>query len=458
MGKKETKVVKPSKKSALVVKEKEVLASKKSKKVEKKPVVESSSESDSSSSDSSSSESEAEVPEPVKKSSKKESKKAAKKESKSAKKESKKTVKKEESSSSESESDASSSSSSSESESEVEAAPVKAVKKSDSSSDSSSGSESEDEAKPEVAKADASDSDSSSGSESETEAKVKVETKDDASSSSGSDSSSDSDSGSESDSESSEDEMEVDNKENVNKRKAEETETESPKKAKAEVSDEATSTVHVRNLSWNMDDNALYNECSQIGVEPNNVRVVTDRETGRSRGFAFITFESPEDAQKAINELNEKEMDGRAVTLTFASDSRPPKKEFNDRNGGSPRNSGVQGNAPADTLFVGNMSFHSSEETLREAFAAHADVQSVRIPTDRETGRVKGFAYVQFYSTEDAQKAKQGMEGQDVDGRVLRLDFASARPQGGQQGFGGRGRGTGRGASRGGRGAPRGRG
>ena len=149
---------------------------------------------------------------------------------------------------------------------------------------------------------------------------------------------------------------------------------------------------------------------------------------------------------------------GRDVNSKFSSDSRSSKKNFNDRNSGSPRNSGVQGNAPADTLFLGNMSFHSSEETLREAFAAHADVQSVRIPTDRETGRVKGFAYVQFYSTEDAQKAKQGMEGQDVDGRVLRLDFASARPQGGQQGFGGRGRGTGRGASRGGRGAPRGRG
>lgn len=89
-------------------------------------------------------------------------------------------------------------------------------------------------------------------------------------------------------------------------------------------------------------------------------------------------------------------------------------------------------------LYVGNLSYQTTEETLREAFAADGrQVQEVAIIMDRETGRPRGFAFVTMASPADAEAAIAAMNGAMVDGRPLRVNEAQDRPRGG--GFGGGG-------------------
>ena len=90
-------------------------------------------------------------------------------------------------------------------------------------------------------------------------------------------------------------------------------------------------------------------------------------------------------------------------------------------------------------LYVGNMSFNSTEDDIRDAFAAHGTVTSVNIVMDRETGRPRGFAFVEMGSDQEAQAAMQALDGQDLGGRNLKVNVAKPRePRGGGGGGGGR--------------------
>ena len=82
-------------------------------------------------------------------------------------------------------------------------------------------------------------------------------------------------------------------------------------------------------------------------------------------------------------------------------------------------------------LFVGGMSFNTTEEGLREAFGAFGPVAEIQIITDRDTGRSRGFGFVSFASDGDAQKALEQMNGAQLDGRTLRVDHATDRQRGG---------------------------
>jgi RNA recognition motif-containing protein len=78
-------------------------------------------------------------------------------------------------------------------------------------------------------------------------------------------------------------------------------------------------------------------------------------------------------------------------------------------------------------LFVGNISWDSTEESLKEFFSQVGEVVEVKIIYDRNTGRSKGFGFVTMGSPEEAQKAITELNGKDCDGRELRID--EARPQ-----------------------------
>jgi cold-inducible RNA-binding protein len=103
-------------------------------------------------------------------------------------------------------------------------------------------------------------------------------------------------------------------------------------------------------------------------------------------------------------------------------------------------------------VYVGNLSFNTSSETLREAFARDGrQVVEVKIVTDRDTGQPRGFAFVEMGSAADAQAAIAEWNGQELDGRSLKVNEAQERQGGG----GGGGRGGG-GGGRGGGGRGRG--
>lgn len=79
-------------------------------------------------------------------------------------------------------------------------------------------------------------------------------------------------------------------------------------------------------------------------------------------------------------------------------------------------------------VFVGNLSFNTDQDRLREAFAAAGQVVSVHVGTDRETGRSRGFAFVEFSNDEQAQNAITRFNDFELDGRKLRVNAAEDRP------------------------------
>jgi RNA recognition motif-containing protein len=78
-------------------------------------------------------------------------------------------------------------------------------------------------------------------------------------------------------------------------------------------------------------------------------------------------------------------------------------------------------------LYVGNLSYHTSEDTLRDLFSEFGQIESVRLITDRDTGRSKGFAFVEMSTDESADQAIQALNGKMVDDREIRVD--EAKPQ-----------------------------
>ena len=104
-------------------------------------------------------------------------------------------------------------------------------------------------------------------------------------------------------------------------------------------------------------------------------------------------------------------------------------------------------------IYVGNLPFSATEDQVRALFSAHGTVESVSLPNDRETGRPRGFGFVEMNQA-DAARAIQAVNGQDMGGRALRVNEAQDQPRtggggGGRGGFGGGG-GGGRGGYGGG--------
>jgi len=94
-------------------------------------------------------------------------------------------------------------------------------------------------------------------------------------------------------------------------------------------------------------------------------------------------------------------------------------------------------------MYVGNLSYETSEEDLRKSFEEFGTVDSVTVVTDRYTGKSKGFAFVEMGSREEAQAAISGLDGNQLGDRTLKVDEARPRPErrsgGGGGGGGGRG-------------------
>ena len=114
-------------------------------------------------------------------------------------------------------------------------------------------------------------------------------------------------------------------------------------------------------------------------------------------------------------------------------------------------------------MYVGNLSFNTTEDQLRELFEAHGAVRSASLVMDRMTGRPRGFGFVEMDDPKCAQSAIEALNGQNVDGRDLTVNEARPRTEsggggggGGRGGFGGGGGGGGRGGFGGGGGGGRG--
>ncbi|KAJ2162356.1 hypothetical protein GGF46_000720 [Coemansia sp. RSA 552] len=197
--------------------------------------------------------------------------------------------------------------------------------------------------------------------------------------------------------------------------------------------------VFVGNLPFSATSEVMKDVFSEYG-EVSGARVATHPD-GKARGFGYVDYATEEARDKALN-ASYVEIDGRQLRLDKANSTARDSKE--------PRSKPAT--EPSKVLFMGNLSFHSTEDSIRAAFAECGNVVSVRLVTDRDTGRPKGFGYLEFESVEAATSALE-WNGSDLDGRNIRLDFSAPRQNnGGGGGGGGRGGRGGRGGGgRGGR-------
>jgi len=233
-------------------------------------------------------------------------------------------------------------------------------------------------------------------------------------------------------------------------------------------SEQPNTTVFLRNVNYNTVESTINSAFSKYGPIK-EVRINFDK-MGGSRGSAFVEYATVEGA-KASLEFSGQEIDGKIINVEFANPRKPfATPRTGDR--GTERRSfapSTPTGAPSKTLYVGNLSYDSTAETLREAFTNVKDsLSDVRVMYGQD-GQSRGFAYMEFDSVESAGKGLEN-NGIDVDGRAIRLDYAAEKTgggpprersegfgggRGGRGGFGGRG-GGGFGGGRGGRGGARG--
>lgn len=180
-----------------------------------------------------------------------------------------------------------------------------------------------------------------------------------------------------------------------------------------------------------------------------------ERGTSRPRGFGFVTFADRTAAEAAIAKMDQSQLDGRTIRVNESKPRGEGPADFSRGGGGGGGRGaalgpgGVGGFNPQGReevkLYVGNLSFETTEESVRQMFEKYGQVTDCFLPTERDSGRVRGFAFVTMPAKE-AEEACDKVNGMEVDGRTLRVNEAQPKGAGGGgRGGGGFGGGGGRG-------------
>ncbi|XP_029884533.1 nucleolin [Aquila chrysaetos chrysaetos] len=163
-------------------------------------------------------------------------------------------------------------------------------------------------------------------------------------------------------------------------------------------------TLFVKNLPYRLTED----EMREVFENALEIRIVMNKE-GNSKGMAYIEFKTEAEANKALEEKQGTEIDGRAMVIDFTGE----KSHQEHQKGGGERES--------KTLIVNNLSYAASEETLQELFKK---ASSIKMPQTNQ-GRPKGYAFVEFPTTEDAKEALNSCNNTEIEGRAIRLEFSS---------------------------------
>jgi RNA recognition motif-containing protein len=171
-----------------------------------------------------------------------------------------------------------------------------------------------------------------------------------------------------------------------------------------------TKSIHVGNLPASTTEHELSSLFERVG-RVGFVRLMRDRETGRPKGFGFVEMGEGEAAQ-AIQQLNGVELHGHILSVTEA---RP-----------RPESSAGRG-MPPSRLFVGNLPYDATGAELQALFSSVGPVASVFLPVDRESGKPRGFAFVDFSARAHAEEAVRRFHQQPFKGRALVVNEAHAK-------------------------------
>uniref|UniRef100_A0A7N6AGV0 Polyadenylate-binding protein n=1 Tax=Anabas testudineus TaxID=64144 RepID=A0A7N6AGV0_ANATE len=181
--------------------------------------------------------------------------------------------------------------------------------------------------------------------------------------------------------------------------------------------------VYIKNFGDDMDDEKLRELFSKYG-NAMSIRVMTD-DTGKSRGFGFVSFERHEDAQKAVDEMNGKEFNGKLIYVGRAQKKverqTELKRKFEQmKQDRMTRYQGVN-------LYVKNLDDGIDDERLRKEFSPFGTITSAKVMM--EGGRSKGFGFVCFSSPEEATKAVTEMNGRIVATKPLYVALAQRKEE-----------------------------
>ncbi|XP_066530392.1 polyadenylate-binding protein 1b [Hoplias malabaricus] len=181
--------------------------------------------------------------------------------------------------------------------------------------------------------------------------------------------------------------------------------------------------VYIKNFGEDMDDEKLKEVFSKYG-NAMSIRVMTD-DSGKSRGFGFVSFERHEDAQKAVDEMNGKELNGKPIYVGRAQKKverqTELKRKFEQmKQDRMTRYQGVN-------LYVKNLDDGIDDERLRKEFSPFGTITSAKVMMDG--GRSKGFGFVCFSSPEEATKAVTEMNGRIVATKPLYVALAQRKEE-----------------------------
>eukprot|EP00804_Cyclotella_cryptica_P015240 CCRYP_005373-RD/>CCRYP_005373-RD protein AED:0.08 eAED:0.08 QI:129/1/1/1/0.6/0.66/6/2821/360 len=210
--------------------------------------------------------------------------------------------------------------------------------------------------------------------------------------------------------------------------------------------------LYVGNLDYATDEPRLREVFGEFGTVT-DVFLPMERGTSRPRGFGFVTLATRQAAETAISKMDQSQLDGRTIRV---NESKPRGEGPADSGRGGAGGIGPGGrggfnptNREEVKLYVGNLSFETTEEQVRSLFEQYGPVTDCFLPTDRDSGRVRGFAFVTMPAKE-AEVACTKANGADLDGRSLRVNEAQPKGFGGGGGGGAGGGGGGYGGGRGG--------
>ncbi|XP_009357971.2 28 kDa ribonucleoprotein, chloroplastic [Pyrus x bretschneideri] len=169
--------------------------------------------------------------------------------------------------------------------------------------------------------------------------------------------------------------------------------------------------LYFGNLPYSVDSAQLAGIIQDF-ASPELIEVLYHRETGKSRGFAFVTMSTPEDCKAVIENLDGREFAGRTLRVNFSDRPRAkvplyPETEYK--------------------LFVGNLSWSVTSESLTKAFQEYGTVVGARVLYDGETGRSRGYGFVCYSTKSEMDAALASLNGFELEGRALRVSLAEGK-------------------------------
>ena len=208
-------------------------------------------------------------------------------------------------------------------------------------------------------------------------------------------------------------------------------EEENDKEKEEELPENAYEELFVRNIGYNTTQEGLADFFAKYG-DVEESKIVTDKNTGKSRGFGFLKFYEKKSAVAAMKDADNIVVDGRNLQIRYSNDKSSQMKGGNG-------NSAKKGPATEFGVFVGNISYKCTDNDLKKFFKDCGKVVDVRI-AKKPDGKLKGFAHVDFETKEAMEKAVE-KNGKELQGRPLKIDKStSGNGKGGNKGQG-RGRG-----------------